>query len=140
MRVVADTNTVISGLLWRGVPHQVLEAARSGQIDLYTTAVLLAELEDVLNRPRFASLLSRATVTPHELMWGYAALASLVTPAPIDPVIATDPDDDAVLACALAAQAQAIVSGDRHLLELQHYRMIPIMTPRTLLTTLSPPR
>jgi len=93
----------------------------------------------VLNRPRFASRLLRATVTPHELVWGYAALASVVTPAPIDPVIATDPDDDAVLACALAAQAQAIVSGDRHLLELNHYRTIPIVTPNKLSSQLDLP-
>jgi predicted nucleic acid-binding protein len=55
-------------------------------------------------------------------------------------VIAADPDDDAVLACAVAAQAQAIVSGDRHLLALKHSQTIAIVTPSELLAKLSPRR
>jgi len=49
MRVVADTNIVVSGLLWKGNPRRLLDAARDGTIDLFTSAVLLTELEDVLN-------------------------------------------------------------------------------------------
>ena len=111
MRVVTDTNTVISGLMWRGAPHRILEAARAGQIILYTSPLLLAELEDVLARSKFAERQMRAQVTARELVWGYAALTRLVEPQPIDPVILEDPDDDAVLACAVAAQAEVVVSG-----------------------------
>lgn len=50
MRVVADTNTVVSGLLWRGAPWVVLELAHRGEIELFTSLVLWAELEDVLHR------------------------------------------------------------------------------------------
>jgi putative PIN family toxin of toxin-antitoxin system len=96
---------------------------------LFTTAVLLAELQDVLRRPKFAERLTRAAVTADQLVGGYGALAGLVQPVPIPPVIAADPDDDAVLACALAVAADAIVSGDRHLLELAEYQKIPIRTP-----------
>ena len=56
MRVVADTNIIISGIFWRGAPRQTLEAAHSGVIDLFTSAVLLAELEDALNRHKFMAL------------------------------------------------------------------------------------
>ncbi|MGZ8844502.1 MAG: putative toxin-antitoxin system toxin component, PIN family [Pyrinomonadaceae bacterium] len=52
MRVVADTNIIVSGLLWRGNPRLVLEAARDGLIDLYASAVLLDELEEVLSREK----------------------------------------------------------------------------------------
>ena len=116
MRVVADTNTVVSGLLWHGPPRQVLDAARAGTLQLYTTAVLLAELDEVLQRPKFAQRLTLAGVTTRTLVLGYAALARLIEPAVIVPVVEEDPDDDAVLACAVAAQAEAIVSGDSHLL------------------------
>ena len=106
--------------MWRGAPHRILEAARAGQIILYTSPLLLAELEDVLARSKFAERQMRAQVTARELVWGYAALTRLVELQPIDPVILEDPDDDAVLACAVAAQAEVVVSGDRHLLALDH--------------------
>jgi len=57
MQVVADTNIVVSGLLWRGNPRQILDAARDGIIGLFTSAMLLEELEDVLSREKFAALL-----------------------------------------------------------------------------------
>jgi len=56
MQVVADTNIVISGLLWRGNPRQILDAARDGIIGLFTSFMLLEELEDVLSREKFAAL------------------------------------------------------------------------------------
>jgi len=136
--VVADTNTVVSGLLWHGPPRQVLDAARAGTLQLYTTAVLLAELDEVLQRPKFAQHLTLAGVTTHTLVLGYAALARLIEPAVIVPVVEEDPDDDAVLACAVAAQAEAIVSGDSHLLDLKEYEKIPVVTAAQLVAQIAP--
>jgi len=133
VRVVTDTNTVVSGLLWHGNPRQVLEAARAGTLQLYTSAALLAEIEEVLQRAKFAQRLSLAGVASHTLVMGYAALAWLIEPAVIEPVIIADPDDDVVLACAIAARAEAIVSGDNHLLNLKQYEGIPIFTAAQLL-------
>jgi len=137
VRVVADTNTLVSGLLWHGNPRRVLDAARAGTLQMYTTAALLAELEEVLQRPKFAQRLSLAGVTSHTLVLGYAALARLVEPAEITSVILADPDDDAVLACAVAARAEIIVSGDSHLLDLKDYGGIPIVTAAHLLTRIT---
>jgi uncharacterized protein len=133
MRVVADTNTVVSGLLWHGAPRQVLDAARTGTLELYTSALLLAELADVLQRPKFAQRLTLAEVTPQTLVVGYAALARLIVPATIGVVVAADPDDDAILACAVAARAEVIVSGDSDLLHLASYEGIPIITAAQLI-------
>lgn len=138
MRIVADTNIVVSGLLWSGPSRTILNLARRATIDLYTTLLLLAELEDVLIRAKFQDRLRHAQVQPQDLVIGYAALATLVTPATIAPIVAADPDDDAVLTCAIAAQANSIVSGDRHLLDLQQFRNIPIVTAATLLSQLTP--
>ncbi len=63
MRVVADTNIVVSGLLWRGNPRLILDAARDGGIDLYTSGALLDELEEVLVREKFSGRLRAAGVT-----------------------------------------------------------------------------
>jgi putative PIN family toxin of toxin-antitoxin system len=100
---------------------------------LFTSASLLAELSEVLQRPKFAQRLLRANVTAQTLVLGYAALAQLVVPAPIGPVVEADPDDDAVLACAVAAGAEVIVSGGSHLLVLESYEDIPIITAAQLM-------
>ncbi|GAC1404188.1 MAG: hypothetical protein NVSMB56_18820 [Pyrinomonadaceae bacterium] len=82
---------------------------------------MLEELEDVLSREKFAPRLEAAKVTAHELVSGYAALTTVVEVESIEPVILADPDDDVVLACALAAQCEIITSGDSHLLDLKQY-------------------
>ena len=133
MRVVADTNTVISGLLWTGAPRKVLDLARSGQITLYTSPALLAELRDVLGRAKFSKRLKLAGITVRYFSLRYASLAHVVRPKPIKPVVLDDPDDDIVLACALVANAEAIVSGDSHLSDLRIYHDIPILRANVLL-------
>ncbi len=137
MRVVLDTNVVISGLLWYGAPRKLLEAARQHQIQLFTCPPLIDELDDVLNREKFAHRLALANVSRHTLITGYAALSTLVEPASIPPVIEDDPDDDIVLACALAAQADVIVSGDQHLLRLASFQNIAILNARDMLQILA---
>lgn len=128
MRVVLDTNTVVSGLLWYGNPRRVLDAAQRGEIQVFTSKALLDELDEVLSRDKFAVRMAHASVTRETLFLGYTALASTVEPVQIPSVIRKDPDDNAVLAYAAAAGAQAIVSGDRHLLSLGVFAGIPILT------------
>jgi predicted nucleic acid-binding protein len=64
VRVVADTNIVVSGLLWQGAPCRVLRAAESGTIRLFSSLILLAELEDVLKREKLSRKLAEAAVAP----------------------------------------------------------------------------
>ena len=66
-------------------------------------------------------------MTVDAVVEGYASLAALVRPADIGPVVIRDPDDDKVLACAIAARAELIVSGDNDLLVLASYQNIPIV-------------
>lgn len=137
MRTVPDTNIIVSGLLWRGNPRRILDAARDGIIELFTSPALLEELEDVLNRAKFAKRLETAGVSVRELIEGYSTLATVIDAEPIEPVIIRDPDDDAVIACALSAEAEIIVSGDDDLLDLKEYQGIRILTATELLTELS---
>lgn len=133
MRIVLDTNTVISGLFWRGAPRQVLDLARSGTFTLFTSPDLLAELANVLAREKFAERLKLASTSVEELVFGYASLARTVRPTRIESVIKADPDDDKVLACAKSAKAEIIISGDSHLLDLNEYKGIKILTINQLL-------
>jgi putative PIN family toxin of toxin-antitoxin system len=118
---------VVSGLLWRAAPRQVLDAARNKRLTLHTSSVLLDELAEVLSRPHLASVIAANHASPAFLMQRYAMLAQLVIPAQIARVVPKDIDDDAVIACALAAQADLIVSGDAHLLNLKHYQGMRII-------------
>ena len=127
VRLVLDTNTVVSGLLWLGQPGKLIDAAQAQAVSLLTSAPLLVELNGVLMRRKFARQLKVRGVQVAQLFEDYVALATLVTPAGIARVIAKDPSDDAVLACALGAKADLIVSGDADLLDLKSYRRIPIV-------------
>lgn len=138
MRAVLDTNTVVSGLLWNGTASQLLLAAREQRLELATSAVLLDELLDVLPRAKFSRKLEAAGLTASQLVHRYGLLARQIIPADITARVAADPDDDAVLACALAAEAELIVSGDAHLLDLKHYHGIQIVTPALALNLITP--
>jgi len=128
VRVVADTNTIVSGLLWKAAPRALLDAARDGQIALYTSAALLAELALVLPRAKFAKRVAASGMSTERLVRRYATLARRIVPADINPVVIADADDDAVLACALAANAEIIVSGDAHLRNLKTWHGIRILS------------
>lgn len=137
VRLVLDTNTAISGLLWHGTPGKLIDAARAKSVTLCTSAMLLAEPRGVLTREKFASQLNTRGLNAIEVFDGYAALTAIVFPATIQPTIVNDPSDDAVLACALGAKAELIVSGDRHLLDLLEYQSIRIVTATEAVTLLA---
>ncbi len=129
MRVVLDTNVVISGLVWGGSPRRLFDFAHQNIIQLYTSAVLLDELEGVISRDKFLQKLISCGLTPGEIMCGYAALARTVTASAIPRTVPTDADDDAVIACSIAAQTDMIVTGDRDLLILRQFQNIAILKP-----------
>ena len=128
--MVTDTNVVVSGLLWLGNPGRLLEAAALGQVTLYTSPVPLAELAATLNTPKLSGPVIRGDLTQDELLDRYLNVVIVVQTAAVPRVVPDDADDDQVLACALAANTELIVSGDRHLLTLGgQYQGIPIVTP-----------
>lgn len=139
MRVVLDTNTLVSALLSpNGPPRLLLDDARAQVFELCTSPVLMAELLDVMSREKFARRLAAAGLTPLGIVSEIRRLASMATPLDVPRVVAGDADDDHVLACAVAARADLIVSGDRHLLGLGgHYQGIAIVTPAQAMQQIS---
>ncbi len=137
VRLVLDTNVVASGLFWNGAPAQLLDAAFADEIELFTSRRLLAELTRILHRSKFMKLIATTGLSIEELVLGYADLAIIVDPLPIAPTVLADPDDDHVLACAVVAKVDLIVSGDAHLLDLKSYRQIPIVSPSVALARLT---
>jgi putative PIN family toxin of toxin-antitoxin system len=130
LRVVLDTNVFVSSLLsTEGPPAQLLNAWREGGYMLFTSPQIIAEIVEVLESPRISKkyLIQQKDVenlvdllkTDAVLVPGQAAVKGSVP---------RDPRDEMFLACAIDANADCIVSGNRHLLDLQSYRDIPILT------------
>jgi uncharacterized protein len=129
VRAVVDTNVLIAGLLWRGPPHVLLEHVRDGAVSLISSPTLLAELTDVLGRAKFAAILARAGTSREASVAEVQRLAEMIDPPPLPKPVCRDPDDDQVLALAIATKAEMIVSGDADLLSLGSFEGIPIVAP-----------
>lgn len=128
LRVVLDTNVVVSALLFRGPPKTVYELALANQLVIITSPPLVEELRGVL-----VSKFDHPPEVAKAVAAEYSALSVIVEPTVTLLVVHDDLDDNRVLECAVSAQADAIVSGDRHLLKLQGFRGIPILTPHAFL-------
>jgi putative PIN family toxin of toxin-antitoxin system len=127
VRAVIDTNVLLSGLLWRGTPHALMEKVRTGALTLISSPALLAELAEVINRPKFAAVLNRSTIDPERMLSELRRLAEIIDPPPLPAPVSRDPTDNAVLALAAASQADLIISGDADLLTLGSHAGIPIV-------------
>src|SRR5690242_13725603 len=99
MRLVLDTNAVIAALLWRGTPYQLLQAIRQHpNLQLYSSAVLFAELADVLTRSSLRKQLAAIDKQAGDVLLDYGAAVQIVAAAPLAKAVCRDPDDAAVLA------------------------------------------
>lgn len=131
MRVLLDTNVLISAILFRGLPRTLLSGAIRGELDLVTSPALLDELQAVLARRfEFPPELARAVMGELE------SLADVVVPDDV-PAVSRDPDDDQVLAAAVAGDVEAIVTGDADLLVLEMQRGIRILKPSDFVAELT---
>jgi putative PIN family toxin of toxin-antitoxin system len=130
LRTVMDTNVLVSGILWRGVPFQLLRWAEERHLRIYTSLEILAEVYRVLHYPKFQQYIDNQQASPGEL---FAKIASLCTIVQVDQVVkgvCSDADDEKFLSCALAANVEVLVSGDKHLLDLKQYQSVRILTAR----------
>jgi len=130
LRVVLDTNVFVSSLLsTEGTPAQLLNAWREGRYVLVTSPAIIAEVVEVLESPR----ISKKYLIRHqdvENLVDVLKTDAVLVPgeAGVKGSVPRDPRDEMFLACAIDANADCIVSGDRHLLDLQTFRGIPILT------------
>jgi uncharacterized protein len=139
VRAILDTNVLLSGLLWHGKPHTLLERVRDGTVTLVSSPALLAELAEVIERPQFASVLARSNTSRERSLAEVQALVEVTAPAPLPTPVCRDPDDDEVLALARATQVDLIGSGDKDLLDLHSFDSIPIVTPADALRRIDAP-
>jgi len=129
MKVVVDTNVVISGVFFGGMPSRVLEAWRDGEFDLVVSPEVLEEYRRVGEE-----LMARF---PGVSLAPFLALlvmnAEIVEAPGLSDQVSRDRDDDKFIACALAANCQTIISGDKDLLEVTGYQGLKVVAPREFL-------
>lgn len=130
LRLVLDTNVVVSGLLWGGHSRHLLTLGLSDTVTLFSSPVLIEELTQTLQYTKLGTRISALQTTAQALVAHYSAMVTLLNPEQVPRVVERDADDDHVLACALQTRAHLIVTGDRDLLSLgASYQGIHIVTP-----------
>jgi putative PIN family toxin of toxin-antitoxin system len=130
LRIVLDTNVFVSSLLsTQGLPAQVLHAWREGRYMLVASPPIIAEIVEVLESPRISKKYFIRQEDIQQLV-DLLKTDTILVPgrAAVKGSVPQDPRDEMFLACAIDANADCIVSGDRHLLDLKTYRGIPILT------------
>lgn len=140
LKAVVDTNVVVSGtILSYGNPFEILEAWRQGEFILVTSPEIIAEIEEVLRRPKIFQKYRLTETLLTQLITLFNEEAVVVAPGHSDPLPGIETADLKFLACAAAGTADYLVSGDRALLDLKVYNGTRIVTPRAFLGLLRIP-
>lgn len=133
MRVVLDVNVWISALLWPGVPREIIQLAQANQITIFASEDLFHELETTLKRNKFASKIQSLGLTVEDLLDASTEVLNFCPNVSINVPQLRDPKDNHILATALSAQAEVLITGDQDLLVLDNFRGIRIMKPTDFL-------
>lgn len=126
MRVILDTNVLVSGVFFSGPPYDILDAWRHGKLILVATPEILSEYDRVGRE--LAGEFSTVDLAPAlELL---AFKGEVIEAPPLTERVCNDPDDDKFLACAMASNTRVIVSGDKALRKTDGYAGIEVLSPR----------
>lgn len=130
-KVVLDTNVYVSSVFWKGSPHRIIDRALDKQIKVFISVDILQELEKVLRRDfeEDEAFIHRQI----NLILYYAEVVEVHEK--VD-VVKEDPDDNKILECAKAARVDFVITSDNHLLKLNNFENIPIITPQKFMEML----
>ncbi len=133
MRIVADTNIYISALFWRGNPHRLIHLCYEGKAKLVISRQIIEELERILLTDEKFKMEREDVALNTEII---LSNAELVESNFILNVIKEDPADDRILECAVEGEADYLVSGNKHLLDIKEFQGIKILTAKQMLDIL----
>ncbi len=125
-----DTNVLISGIFFSGPPAQILTAWRAGKVQLIVSTEIFEEYWRV--GEKLAQKYTDINIEP--ILRLIIQNAELIQAAALPEPVSRDPDDDKLLACALAGNVEFIVSGDNDLLTISGYRGVNVLSPRAFLS------
>ena len=129
MKIILDTNVLISGIFFSGPPYQILKAWQEGKIQIAVSKEILGEYY------RVAEELSEKfpNVEIFQILALFTIHAEMVNTQGLEVSVCEDPDDNMFISCALGSKSKIIVSGDKHLLKISGYQEIEVLKPRIFL-------
>ena len=136
LKLVLDTNTLVSAFFWEGNESKLFEKIEEGKILLFTSLEILKEAEEVLKRPKFKEVIMSTKQTPNEIIQKIISISHIVFGPKLNINICRDPNDNMFIECAINAKADYIVSGDKDLLTLKEYANVKIVTTSEMLRLL----
>ena len=122
IRVVLDTNTLVSAAIRDGKPYQILKLVENNEIESITSLNIAEELEDVLKRNKIPFTDKEVELYVEKIL----SLSKVMNPTTEVEVVEDDPDENKIIECALEGNVDYIISGDSHLLDLKEYESIKI--------------
>lgn len=128
LKIVLDANVWISALIWGGRPAEIIKAAEDARIKIFVSEEIVGEISQVLNYPKLKKVYQTAGLRHEELVEAMLRIVKFVEATERVAVIVEHPADDRCLECALAAGADYIISGDKHLLKIASYRKTRILS------------
>jgi len=129
LRIVLDTNVFISGVFFSGPPYDILKAWIDERIQIVISSEILQEYQRVGEELQYRY--PEIKIIP--ILKSFSKNAILISAPSLPHQVCVDPDDDKFLACAVAGNAELIISGDRHLLDINDFQSIKIIKPRMFL-------
>jgi len=129
MKIVIDTNVVVSGVFFGGMPSRVLETWRDGNVELVCSPDILEEYRRV--GEHLEAQFADVSLAPFLAL--LVMNAEIFDPPDLPEKVSKDPDDDKFIACAIASNCRLIISGDRDLLEVSGYQGVKVVIPREFL-------
>jgi hypothetical protein len=126
-------------MIWGGLPAEIVEAAEDGRISIMLSEEIVGEIARILSYPRLREIYEGAGVSREELVETVLRISQLVEVKSRVNLIQEDPSDNKFLECALDGHADYVVSGDDHLLKIEHYQRIRILSVRQFLKLLEEP-
>ena len=133
MKLVLDTNIVVSGTFWKGDSFRILDLVNKGKVNIIVTQPILEEYDKIIHSEEILEKIDIYQQVKIKVLQDILSKATLVDPKEKIQIIKDDPDDDKFLEAAIEAKADYIISKDKHLLKHREYKGIKIIKPEEFL-------
>jgi uncharacterized protein len=140
MKIVLDTNILVSGTFWGGNSSRIIDLIDSGKIELVLSEEIIKEYNSVINREEILDKIKNKDLILNKSIQKIIKDSNIVNPTQQLDLIKEDPDDNKILECALYGNVDYIISNDGHLLKIKEFNEFKIITPEEFLEILDKPQ
>ena len=136
LKLVLDTNTLVSAFFWKGNEYELFKNIEKEKAQLFISKEILNEVEDIFNRPKFEEVIKNVKMSPNQIIQKIISVSHLVLGPKLNIKVCRDPKDNKFIECAVNCNADYLVSGDKDLISLKSYKNIKIFRSSEILKLL----